>query len=58
MEPERRTDDQQQALRDVFTQLRLRTGHDFSNYKRPTLMRRLERRINVRTGASSSHRPA
>ncbi|GAB2601997.1 CheR family methyltransferase [Spirosoma areae] len=39
---------QQQALREVFTQLRQRTGHDFSNYKRPTLLRRLERRINVR----------
>ncbi|RRB07846.1 CheR family methyltransferase [Larkinella rosea] len=43
-----RPEDQQQALREVFTQLRLRTGHDFSNYKRPTLLRRLERRINVR----------
>lgn len=38
---------QQQALRDIFTQLRVRTGHDFSNYKRPTLLRRIERRINV-----------
>lgn len=38
---------QQQALREIFTQLRVRTGHDFSNYKRPTLMRRLERRLNV-----------
>ena len=38
---------QQQALREVFAQLRQRTGHDFSNYKRPTLLRRLERRINV-----------
>jgi two-component system CheB/CheR fusion protein len=43
-----RPQDQQQALREVFTQLRLRTGHDFSNYKRPTLLRRLERRISVR----------
>ncbi|WP_338875710.1 CheR family methyltransferase [Spirosoma sp. SC4-14] len=43
-----RPQDQQQALREVFAQLRLRTGHDFSNYKRPTLLRRLERRISVR----------
>nr|WP_295926746.1 CheR family methyltransferase [uncultured Dyadobacter sp.] len=43
-----RPEDQQQALREIFTHLRLRTGHDFSNYKRPTLMRRFERRINVR----------
>ncbi|KAA6438308.1 PAS domain S-box protein [Dyadobacter flavalbus] len=47
-EAQMRPEDQQQALREVFTHLRLRTGHDFSNYKRPTLMRRLERRINVR----------
>ena len=42
-----RPEDQQQALREVLTQLRVRTGHDFSNYKRPTLLRRIERRINV-----------
>jgi PAS domain S-box-containing protein len=38
---------QQQSLQTIFTQLRLRTGHDFSNYKRPTLLRRIERRISV-----------
>ena len=43
-----RPEDQQQALREIFTQIRLRTGHDFSNYKRPTLLRRIERRINIR----------
>ncbi|MFN7928755.1 MAG: CheR family methyltransferase [Blastocatellia bacterium] len=48
VEAEARPEDQQQALREVFTQLRLRTGHDFSNYKRPTLLRRIERRINIR----------
>lgn len=47
-EPRMRAEDQQQALREIFTHLRLRTGHDFSNYKRPTLMRRLERRVSVR----------
>lgn len=46
-EPEQRPQDQQQALREIFTELRVRTGHDFSNYKRPTLLRRIERRINV-----------
>ncbi|MDR0262445.1 MAG: PAS domain S-box protein [Sphingobacterium sp.] len=46
-EVQRRPELQQQALRDIFTQLRIRTGHDFSNYKRPTLLRRIERRINV-----------
>ncbi len=48
VEPESRPEEQQQALREIFTQLRLRTGHDFSNYKRATVLRRIERRINVR----------
>ncbi|PRY25885.1 two-component system CheB/CheR fusion protein [Spirosoma oryzae] len=48
LEPRQDVENQQQALRDVFALLRQRTGHDFSNYKRPTLLRRLERRINVR----------
>src|SRR5205814_570750 len=39
--------DQQKALREIFTEIRVRTGHDFSNYKRPTLLRRIERRINI-----------
>ena len=37
----------ERALHDIFTQLRLRTGHDFSNYKRATVLRRIERRISV-----------
>lgn len=48
VEAEQRPEQQQQALREIFTQLRIRTGHDFSNYKRATLLRRIERRINVR----------
>jgi len=46
-EAEKRPEEQQNALREIFTQLRIRTGHDFTNYKRPTLLRRIERRINV-----------
>jgi two-component system CheB/CheR fusion protein len=46
-EPELLREEQHNALREIFTLLRLRTGHDFSNYKRPTLLRRIERRINV-----------
>jgi PAS domain S-box-containing protein len=46
-EPEKRPEDQQQALREIFTEIRVRTGHDFTNYKRPTLLRRIERRINI-----------
>jgi two-component system CheB/CheR fusion protein len=44
---EARPETDEQTLRDIFTQLRVRTGHDFSNYKRPTVLRRIERRINV-----------
>lgn len=46
--PDKRPEEQQRALQEIFTQLRQRTGHDFSNYKRPTLLRRIARRINVR----------
>lgn len=48
VEAETRPEDQQQALSEIFAQLRFHTSHDFSNYKRPTLLRRIERRINVR----------
>jgi two-component system CheB/CheR fusion protein len=36
------------ALRQIFTTLRVRTGHDFTNYKRSTLLRRVGRRMGVR----------
>lgn len=42
-----RPPDQQQAILEILTEIRLRTGHDFSNYKRPTLLRRIERRLNI-----------
>ncbi|HKE56387.1 MAG TPA: CheR family methyltransferase [Pyrinomonadaceae bacterium] len=38
----------EQALLEIFTQLRVRTGHDFSNYKRGTILRRIERRLGLR----------
>ncbi len=38
---------QRKDLIDIFALLRLRTGHDFTNYKRPTVLRRIERRILV-----------
>ncbi len=47
IEPEMRPEDQQHSLREIFTLIRVRTGHDFSNYKRATVLRRIERRINV-----------
>lgn len=39
-----RTDD---ALRDILAMIRIRTGHDFTWYKRATLYRRLARRMQV-----------
>jgi two-component system CheB/CheR fusion protein len=38
----------EQALIEIFTLLRVRTGHDFSNYKRATMLRRIERRLRLR----------
>jgi PAS domain S-box-containing protein len=35
------------SLREIFTHLRFRTGHDFSNYKPGTVLRRIERRMSV-----------
>ncbi|MGE5105037.1 MAG: chemotaxis protein CheB [Betaproteobacteria bacterium] len=37
----------EEALRDILATVRARTGHDFSQYKRATLMRRIERRLQV-----------
>jgi two-component system CheB/CheR fusion protein len=36
-----------ESLRDILTLVRLRTGHDFSNYKRPTLLRRIARSLQT-----------
>jgi two-component system, chemotaxis family, CheB/CheR fusion protein len=35
------------ALRDIFMLLRTHTGHDFTHYKRATVLRRIERRLQV-----------
>ncbi len=35
------------AMNEILTLLRKRTHHDFSHYKRPTVLRRLERRLQV-----------
>ena len=45
--PRERLESDEIALREIFTNLRVRTGHDFANYKRSTVLRRLERRISV-----------
>ncbi|MGI4815322.1 MAG: CheR family methyltransferase [Janthinobacterium lividum] len=37
----------EQALRSILRLLRERTGHDFAHYKRATVLRRIERRLQV-----------
>src|SRR6185312_17537486 len=37
----------EEPLRGILTLLRLRTGNDFTHYKRPTLLRRIARRMQV-----------
>ena len=44
VDPSRRADI---ALREILSMLRTRTGHDFSHYKRATVLRRIERRLQV-----------
>lgn len=41
------SDTERKDLIEIFSLLRIHTGHDFSNYKRPTVLRRIERRIQV-----------
>jgi two-component system CheB/CheR fusion protein len=44
--------DAEQALQRILSLLRLQTGHDFRQYKRATILRRLERRMQVRATPS------
>ena len=39
--------DERTTLENIFAELRAHTGHDFSHYKRSTVLRRLERRLQV-----------
>lgn len=39
----------EEALREVLGAVRTRTGHDFTHYKRATVLRRIERRMQVTT---------
>ncbi len=46
-DPRRAPESTADALRDILTLVRIRTGHDFSSYKRATLLRRISRRMQV-----------
>ncbi len=39
--------DTREPLQRIFTAIRARTGHDFSSYKKSTILRRIERRMSV-----------
>lgn len=41
-------EDDERSMTEIFTLLRARTGHDFTNYKRATVMRRVRRRLAIR----------
>ncbi|RZI45007.1 PAS domain S-box protein [Herbaspirillum sp. HC18] len=41
-------DESERALHDVIRMLHIHTGHDFRHYKRATVLRRIERRMQVR----------
>ncbi len=41
-------DTEEGVLRAIFAYLRTKTGHDFSKYKRPTVLRRLARRMQAK----------
>lgn len=40
-------EDEEAALKRIFDLVRSRTGHDFARYKRPTILRRLARRMQL-----------
>lgn len=55
-QPDALPDDDNVALSKIFAQLRSKTGHDFSHYKRATILRRVSRRMQVnRTDSLSDY---
>lgn len=51
-DPDALTDGDEEALSDIFNALRAETNHDFSYYKRSTILRRIERRMHVNHSGS------
>jgi len=48
-------EDEETALKRIFELVRSRTGHDFSRYKRATILRRLARRMQLNHRAGLDH---
>ena len=45
--PERDLDSERQLVNQIHALLRTRTGHDFRGYRKPTLLRRIQRRLGI-----------
>src|SRR5208282_6195786 len=45
-----------EAMQKILSHLRVRTGHDFSNYKKATVRRRIARRMQVQRAATMAFR--
>jgi two-component system CheB/CheR fusion protein len=46
------TEADREAMQRILSHLRVRTGHDFSNYKKSTIVRRIARRMQVQRAAT------
>jgi two-component system, chemotaxis family, CheB/CheR fusion protein len=46
-DPEALTKGQQETIQRILAQVNIRTGHDFSQYKRSTILRRIRRRMQL-----------
>jgi two-component system CheB/CheR fusion protein len=51
-DPDGLSDGEEDALSNIFGQVKARMGHDFSHYKRKTMLRRIERRMHVHNAGS------
>ena len=47
LDPDQLQEGQLETIRRIIAQVHARTGHDFSNYKRSTLLRRIQRRMQI-----------
>src|SRR5262249_6786527 len=48
-------DDNEELVTRILTHVRVRTSHDFSNYKRSTVMRRISRRMQIARTSDLAH---
>lgn len=47
LKPEALSEKEQEVLDDIFARLNLKAGHDFSNYKQSTVLRRIQHRMQL-----------